>query len=117
MILAAMLLVIGVLRHIATEALPSRALQIWDISAAASIIVCLVSVWYHTKSKLIAPIAVWWILEECLVIGCGYLDILNPSTTGSNVCDGHLSMSFVPFTVGAALGIALHLNQSCKNQT
>jgi hypothetical protein len=115
--LAAVLLLIGAARHLLTASMPDLALQIWDISAALSIVVCLVAVSYLTKSRALIAVAIWWCFEEFLTIYCGTLDILFPVGTAESMCSGHVGWSFAPISLGAVSGIALYLHKSCKNQT
>ena len=115
--LAAALLFIGAARHLLTASMPELSLQIWDISAAASIVTCLVAVSYLTRNRSLIAVAIWWCCEEFLTIYCGTLDILFPVGTAESMCSGHVGWSFAPITLGAVSGIAIYLHKSCKNQT
>jgi len=79
---AAVLLLLGVLRHYLWHQLPNEIQALaWNISGAVVITIFLWAIayqWYETQL-----IALWWTFEEFQVIACSLARILRPKPVGA----------------------------------
>lgn len=115
---AALLLLLGVLRHYLWEILPTESQALaWNAMGATVILIFLWMLAYKWRATVL--IAIWWSFEELQVIGCSTWLLLRPQDVapGQGLCSSLLGFDLS--TVGillVAIVLVLVPVSSCRSQ-